>query len=44
MIFDVIPLLGAFFSSGIFEYVLVHILSLAFIATVPIIIISLFWR
>lgn len=44
MIWSMIGLLGSFFSTGIFQYVLVHIFALAFLATVPIIIWGFFRR
>lgn len=42
MISYIIPLLGSYFSSGIFEYVLRYIFALAFLCTVPFII-RAFW-
>lgn len=38
----VIPLISSFFDSGIFEYVFVYIIALAFLATVPVIIMYIF--
>lgn len=44
MIWSMISLFGSFFSTGIFQYVLMHIFALAFLATIPIIVMSFFRR
>lgn len=44
MLTSIIPLFESYLSSGIFNYVLRYIFALAFLATVPIIIMSCFRR
>lgn len=42
MMYSIINLFGSYFSTNIFGYVLMHIFLLAFLATVPVIIMSFF--